>query len=219
MKCIFCKSTTNPFTSVEHIIPESIGNKEHILPKGIVCDPCNNYFSRKVENKFINSEVLLHLRNKMEIPNRDKRIPKAVTSNLLKIPDQRCVARFLGKVAIEVLTQRALTGRVPNWEVEIIENEGLDLLRNFVHFNKFKGDWLFYHRTLHPVNALFQEGIDYFETLHEFDLLYTTRNELYLILSIFGVEFTINFGGAVIDGYLEWLVQNNYKSPLYSNSS
>ncbi|MBT3070018.1 HNH endonuclease [Rhodomicrobium sp. Az07] len=34
------------------LVPESLGNRQHVLPKGIVCDGCNNYFSRKVENRF-----------------------------------------------------------------------------------------------------------------------------------------------------------------------
>ena len=48
MRCIFCGSDTSQSTSVEHIIPESFGNSKAILRKGIVCDKCNNYFSRKV---------------------------------------------------------------------------------------------------------------------------------------------------------------------------
>lgn len=49
VRCIFCKQNSEGSRSVEHIIPESIGNTRHILPRGTVCDRCNNYFSRKVE--------------------------------------------------------------------------------------------------------------------------------------------------------------------------
>ena len=34
--------------SEEHIIPKSLGNDELILPKGIICDKCNNYFSTNI---------------------------------------------------------------------------------------------------------------------------------------------------------------------------
>lgn len=45
-KCIFCGNTsTNCFTSVEHVIPESMGNDLVIIPKGWICDQCNNVFS------------------------------------------------------------------------------------------------------------------------------------------------------------------------------
>lgn len=36
---------------IEHIIPESLGNNAYTLPKGIVCDTCNQYFS-KLDNYF-----------------------------------------------------------------------------------------------------------------------------------------------------------------------
>lgn len=45
MACIFCGPAGTKFSSVEHIVPESLGNKSYILPKGVVCDECNNKFS------------------------------------------------------------------------------------------------------------------------------------------------------------------------------
>ena len=52
MRCIFCKQDSSNSKNVEHIIPESLGSTKHILGKGIVCDKCNNYFSREVEKTF-----------------------------------------------------------------------------------------------------------------------------------------------------------------------
>lgn len=49
--CLFCKKTDVNFKKKEHIIPESIGNTRFILPKGVVCDNCNQYFS-KLDNYF-----------------------------------------------------------------------------------------------------------------------------------------------------------------------
>jgi len=49
MRCLFCKCPSDDATSVEHIVPESLGNRRHILPRGAICDRCNNYFSREVE--------------------------------------------------------------------------------------------------------------------------------------------------------------------------
>lgn len=44
--CLFCQNTDEKqFSKEEHIIPESLGNKHYVLPKGIVCDKCNQYFS------------------------------------------------------------------------------------------------------------------------------------------------------------------------------
>jgi len=36
MQCIFCHKDSSTSKSVEHIIPESLGNKHHFLPKGYV---------------------------------------------------------------------------------------------------------------------------------------------------------------------------------------
>ena len=47
-KCIFCKKDTRNSKSVEHIIPESLG-ANLTLPRGFVCDLCNNYFSHSID--------------------------------------------------------------------------------------------------------------------------------------------------------------------------
>ncbi|NWK46435.1 HNH endonuclease [Ralstonia pickettii] len=48
MRCIFFKEDPSTSRSVEHIVPESLGSPDHVLPVGAVCDGCNQYFSRKV---------------------------------------------------------------------------------------------------------------------------------------------------------------------------
>jgi len=48
-KCLFCGTTQGIFGNVEHPIPESMGNDETILPRGFVCDLCNQYFGSKIE--------------------------------------------------------------------------------------------------------------------------------------------------------------------------
>lgn len=71
MRCIFCKQPSSASKSVEHIIPESIGNKRHVLPRGIVCDGCNNYFSRKVEGPLLSHESMRNLRAWYRVPNKN----------------------------------------------------------------------------------------------------------------------------------------------------
>ena len=57
MNCIFCDSSKQS-KSVEHIIPESLGNKRYILEKGQVCDECNNKFS-SFEKKALTRSIFL----------------------------------------------------------------------------------------------------------------------------------------------------------------
>ncbi len=75
MGCIFCKNPSSSSKSVEHVIPESLGNKKHVLPKGIVCDSCNNYFARKVEKPFMDLSAVQQLRFQQYLENKRGKIP------------------------------------------------------------------------------------------------------------------------------------------------
>jgi len=51
-RCIWCHRT--PADSIEfddsHVLPNCVGNdKQQVLPRGLVCKPCNNYFGLKIE--------------------------------------------------------------------------------------------------------------------------------------------------------------------------
>lgn len=48
-KCIFCLSEGDIFHTIEHIVPESLGNTDDIL-ENCVCDKCQNYFGKEIEN-------------------------------------------------------------------------------------------------------------------------------------------------------------------------
>jgi hypothetical protein len=73
-RCLFCKNPSGTSRSVEHVIPESLGNSLHVLPSGVVCDTCNNYFARKVEKPFLDSAAVRALRASQGIPNKRKRL-------------------------------------------------------------------------------------------------------------------------------------------------
>ncbi len=75
MRCIFCKQNSDSSKSVEHIIPESLGNTKHVLPRGVICDTCNNYFARKVEKVFLESPAIMALRFHQAVPNKRGLVP------------------------------------------------------------------------------------------------------------------------------------------------
>jgi hypothetical protein len=75
MRCIFCKQDSTNSTSVEHIVPESLGNYEHILPPGMVCDRCNNYLGRAVEKPVLESEYLAQVRFINSVVNKRGGLP------------------------------------------------------------------------------------------------------------------------------------------------
>ncbi len=75
MQCLFCKNDSSDSRSIEHIIPESLGNLTSILPPGVVCDKCNNYFSRKVEKPFMELAAIMQLRFHQEITSKRGKVP------------------------------------------------------------------------------------------------------------------------------------------------
>lgn len=77
MRCLFCKLDSSASCSVEHIIPESLGNLSHTLPVGVVCDGCNNYLAREVEKPFLECAAMTLLRFHQEVPSKKGRVPPA----------------------------------------------------------------------------------------------------------------------------------------------
>lgn len=76
MKCIFCKQHSGDAKSIEHTIPESIGNKKYFLERGVVCDQCNNYFSREVEGSLLSHISFRNLRAWYQVPTKKGAMPR-----------------------------------------------------------------------------------------------------------------------------------------------
>lgn len=76
LKCIVSKKDSTNSLSVELIVPEPLGNKNHILPKGMVCHNCNSHFARKIEKKALETEFFASLRHRNSIESKKGRIPK-----------------------------------------------------------------------------------------------------------------------------------------------
>lgn len=75
MRCVYCKMASDRSRSVEHVVPEALGNHKLLLSPGIVCDGCNNYFSRKVEGPFLNAPAMQLLRHEQGLMSKRGRIP------------------------------------------------------------------------------------------------------------------------------------------------
>lgn len=82
MRCIFCKADSTSSTSTEHIVPESLGNIEHTLPPGVVCDKCNNYLGREVEKPVLESEYFVQARFGNAVPSKSGTIPHITAVHL-----------------------------------------------------------------------------------------------------------------------------------------
>jgi HNH endonuclease len=48
--CVWCRKRSPDVGFDEsHVLPECVGNQQQVLPSGIVCKPCNQYFGAKIE--------------------------------------------------------------------------------------------------------------------------------------------------------------------------
>ncbi|MBN2606600.1 MAG: hypothetical protein JXR47_04615 [Thiotrichales bacterium] len=242
--------------SVEHIIPESLGNSKTILPKGTVCDSCNNYFASKVEKFVLESDEFRHLRSNQIIKNKKGKLQeiqliidgepirarrtdhlefaihtedfdffekirsKGKSEIMIPLggtpPSPHHMGRFLAKMGLELLAD--YWSKREGWNDYIVEHEGLDAVRTFARSPKRDEVWEFTKRRIYDedsshVSCEGQEG----QILYECDILTVGTPEsceLFFVVAIFGMEYAINLGGSGMDGYKEWLEENDYVSPL-----
>jgi hypothetical protein len=255
MKCIFCKRPPEGSVSVEHIIPESLGNSTLTLKPGIVCDKCNNYFSREVEGPFLNHPMIRALRFQQALPSKKGRVP--ATSGLLfpdepvilarerktlephvflltdrgiermfseergtlvfpagnDVPSGPLLSRFLAKIALEAMAKRLEA--YPEGISYLADEAQLDLIRNHARRGETPA-WPVHVRRIYDSEAQYIEPDGRVaQMIHESDILLTKSSEWYFILCLFGLELVINCGGPDIEGYLQWLRENDGASPLY----
>ena len=255
MHCLFCKQDSSSSRSREHILPESLGNLSYVLPPGVVCDSCNNYFSRKVEKPFLESAAIMELRFRQALPSKRGKVPAMkgmiapgfqatvrrelkpgfLTSvetepraieHILKAnkgmlyfpagaagPDGSVMSRFLAKIAVEAMADRLCD--YPDGLEYLVNETQLDPIRNHARRGEIP-NWPFNHRRIYDADKQWirNEG-EPLQIVHEYDILHTNWNEWFFIVSLFGLELAINYGGPEIEGYKRWLQENDNASPLY----
>jgi hypothetical protein len=95
--CIYCKKDSSNAQSLEHIIPETLGCRK-TLPKGYVCDSCNNYFSEIDKNILLNRYIALHVGTE-QIPGKKGKIRRRIGENL-RFPTKGAFEIDLGRITI-----------------------------------------------------------------------------------------------------------------------
>ena len=93
MVCIFCDKKNNA-NSIEHIVPESFGNKLYILPKGTVCDACNNRFSN-FEGKALTNSVFAMERARLGVVTKKGKNSKGKVNDLIIEGDENFRKTYL----------------------------------------------------------------------------------------------------------------------------
>jgi hypothetical protein len=82
-KCIYCLSETGDFNTEEHVFPESLAGDQIYLPKGYVCDKCNNGISSQLDNALINFEPIAVLRVQFTPYTKAGKLPRANFQNMV----------------------------------------------------------------------------------------------------------------------------------------
>jgi hypothetical protein len=77
-QCLFCRKDSSDSKSVEHVIPESLGSYRVVLPKGVVCDSCNNYFALKVEKPLLEHSSFRNMRAWFQVPTKKGKLPSVL---------------------------------------------------------------------------------------------------------------------------------------------
>lgn len=278
MRCLFCKQDSSNAKSVEHIVPESLGNKHLILPKGYICDKCNNYFARKIEKPFLEELNMRTLRFAECVPNKKGKIP-AINGLLNSVPvkihkelfgedvvvgveispdlignlinetkngegwmlmsafnkndllySNHITSRFIAKIALEALANEVKD--IDGGLDDLIDNPQFDPIRNYVRLGNTQ-NWPCNIRRIYDPEKEIQnpnEENDPVQIVCEYKFLFPNlthgdlesnsmlQSEIYFIISLWGIEYAINMGGPVIDGYEKWLNDHNGISPLYHNT-
>lgn len=117
MICIFCHKDSSSSKSVEHIIPESLGNKYYYLTKGYVCDECNHYFAIKIEKSLLSQPYFVSLRHRNEILTKKGKLvrqkmffPKALkfTEVTMQTTDKGIVCSFDNEELYKTIKEKGI---------------------------------------------------------------------------------------------------------------
>ena len=138
MKCIFCGLDSSGSKSVEHIIPESFGNSTAVLPKGVVCDKCNNYFGREVESPFLNSKAVLLLRQELQLEKKNGKV-----LNLSEYPFADSIVKQVSDQHYLVYTRDDMSEEMVHNSVvkyqHYVEETDNELLKPNIHMSRMLG--------------------------------------------------------------------------------
>ena len=107
VQCIYCLDEEGSFNTVEHVIPEALGNYyEYVLRKGFVCDRCNNSLA-KIDEKFTNFTPI-SLLSTLFVPYTKKgnypKVPFKYKIEIARTGPRTLVLRFRNKKPLQGTT-------------------------------------------------------------------------------------------------------------------
>jgi hypothetical protein len=53
MRCIYCRKSTTENSGKAHVFPEALAQNRLTLPRGVICDHCNNYIGIRLDQNLV----------------------------------------------------------------------------------------------------------------------------------------------------------------------
>jgi hypothetical protein len=135
--CVFCLTTDGSFSSEEHIVSESLGNYDTVLPKGDVCDACNNGTISELDSALIAFGPIAWLRVYFVPYTKAGKLPAANFQNF-----------SIAKTGPRQITIRP---KDKSGEIKTIEQFGDDLYRYNLMWKGKRFDWKLIARALFKI--------------------------------------------------------------------
>jgi len=124
--CIYCLRTDGSFSTEEHIYPESLGNDEVILQKGIVCKKCNNVFS-ELDDYLIKFPPIAFLRPTIVPFTKKGKFPQAKFKDVTIDKIHPTVIRIANNSAEAVIKEtETLEDGTVKFQVQLTSEDRLD---------------------------------------------------------------------------------------------
>lgn len=79
-ECLFCRQSDGGFQSIEHIVPESLGNTDLVLNAGVVCDRCNNEQLSELDQTLCEFKPIKAMRTLRKVKSKKGVVPTTKTA-------------------------------------------------------------------------------------------------------------------------------------------
>jgi len=191
----------------------SIENKKRKHPKGKVLIPIAKQVGIVNIDKTNDIEIILEKEAFDLIQSgKIKQIYLPIETDIPK--SNQHLSRLLAKIGYEMLALRLIENEESH-ELFVQESQ-FDPIREYVRINKKNENWVYHSRKIYEEdeNFFLQNG-KAVDMIFECDFLVTKDFEIYFVLAIKGFEFVTNLAGSSIDGFNDWLKDNDNISPLY----
>jgi hypothetical protein len=88
LKCIYCKKETGARVGIAHIFPEALHANDEVLPRGSVCDGCNQYLGRRLDENLIRYPSVALAIQFLATPGKSGKSRKLIGAIEREIPGQ-----------------------------------------------------------------------------------------------------------------------------------